>query len=163
MRIIALLPLAAAVLSVAGCGSYSNPIYGEHGLINDRSQNYEEAKATQRLELPPAIEARSKAMQDSLEVPSAGQTASKRTAEFVVPRPEFFYADAGNGTVNLKRQGDEKVLDRKSTCLNSSHITISYAVFCLKKKKKKNNQRTKIQHDLEYNTSVLYIVQCGHG
>src|SRR5437773_8441185 len=29
-------------------------------------------------------------------------------------------------------------LDRKSTRLNSSHITISYAVFCLKKKKSKN-------------------------
>src|SRR5437667_9047857 len=29
-------------------------------------------------------------------------------------------------------------IDRKSTRLNSSHITISYAVFCLKKKKKKN-------------------------
>src|SRR5437667_9142673 len=28
--------------------------------------------------------------------------------------------------------------DRKSTRLNSSHITISYAVFCLKKKKKIN-------------------------
>src|SRR5437667_7972655 len=28
--------------------------------------------------------------------------------------------------------------DRKSTRLNSSHITISYAVFCLKKKKRKN-------------------------
>src|SRR5437773_7547376 len=27
-------------------------------------------------------------------------------------------------------------IDRKSTRLNSSHITISYAVFCLKKKKK---------------------------
>src|SRR5437667_10467788 len=27
--------------------------------------------------------------------------------------------------------------DRKSTRLNSSHITISYAVFCLKKKKQK--------------------------
>src|SRR5437667_9229409 len=27
--------------------------------------------------------------------------------------------------------------DRKSTRLNSSHITISYAVFCLKKKKKR--------------------------
>src|SRR5256885_16909758 len=26
--------------------------------------------------------------------------------------------------------------DRKSTCLNSSHLVISYAVFCLKKKKK---------------------------
>src|SRR6266516_3359487 len=29
--------------------------------------------------------------------------------------------------------------DRKSTRLNSSHRTISYAVFCLKKKKKKTN------------------------
>src|SRR2546430_11214425 len=30
-----------------------------------------------------------------------------------------------------------RVLDRKSTRLNSSHSQISYAVFCLKKKKKK--------------------------
>src|SRR5690606_39940482 len=29
-------------------------------------------------------------------------------------------------------------LDRKSTRLNSSHVKISYAVFCLKKKKKNN-------------------------
>src|ERR1022692_1753586 len=32
------------------------------------------------------------------------------------------------------------VLDRKSTRLNSSHLVISYAVFCLKKKKKKYTQ-----------------------
>src|SRR2546427_4772618 len=32
----------------------------------------------------------------------------------------------------------EAVLDRKSTRLNSSHSQISYAVFCLKKKKTKN-------------------------
>src|SRR5438132_8834805 len=31
--------------------------------------------------------------------------------------------------------------DRKSTRLNSSHTVISYAVFCLKKKKKKKNTR----------------------
>src|SRR5258707_8919683 len=31
----------------------------------------------------------------------------------------------------------ERVLDRKSTRLNSSHANISYAVFCLKKKNKK--------------------------
>src|SRR5438094_7031984 len=31
-------------------------------------------------------------------------------------------------------------VDRKSTRLNSSHRTISYAVFCLKKKKKKKKQ-----------------------
>src|SRR3712207_8223392 len=29
--------------------------------------------------------------------------------------------------------------DRKSTCLNSSHANISYAVFCLKKKKKNDS------------------------
>src|SRR5688572_32508081 len=34
--------------------------------------------------------------------------------------------------------------DRKSTRLNSSHSQISYAVFCLKKKKKKN---TKIKNE----------------
>src|SRR5207302_9465816 len=31
-------------------------------------------------------------------------------------------------------------LDRKSTRLNSSHVKISYAVFCLKKKKKTQNK-----------------------
>src|ERR1039458_2347848 len=37
---------------------------------------------------------------------------------------------------NDKTQGvDWAVLDRKSTRLNSSHLGISYAVFCLKKKK----------------------------
>src|SRR5437773_5758522 len=37
--------------------------------------------------------------------------------------------------------------DRKSTRLNSSHITISYAVFCLKKKKK-TKTIAKIEHTL---------------
>src|SRR5258707_10769331 len=32
--------------------------------------------------------------------------------------------------------------DRKSTRLNSSHANISYAVFCLKKKKKERKQNT---------------------
>src|SRR5438445_7652114 len=36
---------------------------------------------------------------------------------------------------------DRHRLDRKSTRLNSSHANISYAVFCLKKKKKKNQKR----------------------
>src|SRR5438477_12352874 len=31
--------------------------------------------------------------------------------------------------------------DRKSTRLNSSHMSISYAVFCLKKKKKKTTNK----------------------
>src|SRR5205814_6904987 len=35
--------------------------------------------------------------------------------------------------------GDRVILDRKSTRLNSSHLGISYAVFCLKKKNLHSN------------------------
>src|SRR5688572_33065314 len=51
-----------------------------------------------------------------------------------------------NGGVTWKpifeRQGTMSIgdIDRKSTRLNSSHSQISYAVFCLKKKKKKNKE-----------------------
>src|SRR5690242_21187156 len=40
--------------------------------------------------------------------------------------------------------------DRKSTRLNSSHMSISYAVFCLKKKKKKNKKK-KIKKKTKHN------------
>src|SRR2546430_8862384 len=41
--------------------------------------------------------------------------------------------------------------DRKSTRLNSSHSQISYAVFCLKKKKQKVNLQVKASFDTHYN------------
>src|SRR5438034_6904669 len=44
-----------------------------------------------------------------------------------------------------------RTLDRKSTRLNSSHTVISYAVFCLKKKKKQNKDTQ------QYKSSRLYI------
>src|SRR5436853_4706481 len=37
--------------------------------------------------------------------------------------------------------GETRKIDRKSTRLNSSHLGISYAVFCLKKKNKKDNKK----------------------
>src|SRR5262245_62617778 len=40
----------------------------------------------------------------------------------------------------------ERCLDRKSTRLNSSHLGISYAVFCLKKKKKKTTRLSQHAH-----------------
>ena len=43
---------------------------------------------------------------------------------------------------NIKKFFDSNELDRKSTRLNSSHKPISYAVFCLKKKKKKTETFT---------------------
>src|SRR2546426_3505716 len=44
--------------------------------------------------------------------------------------PSYVQARCWHGVVNL-----QWVQDRKSTRLNSSHLVISYAVFCLKKKK----------------------------
>src|SRR2546426_6772917 len=46
--------------------------------------------------------------------------------------------------------GDGGQLDRKSTRLNSSHLVISYAVFCLKKKKKINDSTDRCStHDVD--------------
>src|SRR5690349_24261829 len=47
---------------------------------------------------------------------------------------ELALAHATRGLIAL-REGNP---DRKSTRLNSSHVEISYAVFCLKKKNKNN-------------------------
>src|SRR2546422_7679945 len=46
-------------------------------------------------------------------------------------------AHHGCRRVEAGRGGADERVDRKSTRLNSSHGYISYAVFCLKKKKKK--------------------------
>src|SRR5690348_18068506 len=51
--------------------------------------------------------------------------------------------------------------DRKSTRLNSSHPSISYAVFCLKKKKKKKKKKpkiTSIKQNIYYNKNINSLV-----
>src|SRR5438034_8086763 len=48
---------------------------------------------------------------------------------------------------DARRRGQPRAVrgaDRKSTRLNSSHTVISYAVFCLKKKKKKQGRLKKL-------------------
>src|SRR5438105_8120905 len=50
--------------------------------------------------------------------------------------------DRRNGQAHRLGQHDVAERDRKSTRLNSSHEWISYAVFCLKKKKKVEIERT---------------------
>src|SRR5258707_8139596 len=47
----------------------------------------------------------------------------------------------GNTQLAAKAVGGGLDTDRKSTRLNSSHANISYAVFCLKKKKKRKTYR----------------------
>src|SRR5690349_23757909 len=47
----------------------------------------------------------------------------------------FSWIDSEYFSVNWGFTFDSLTVDRKSTRLNSSHVEISYAVFCLKKKK----------------------------
>src|SRR5690606_41443538 len=50
------------------------------------------------------------------------------------------FQGGGHGQAPVRRQ------DRKSTRLNSSHVKISYAVFCLKKKKERNEKKENLEH-----------------
>src|SRR5256885_8027855 len=47
------------------------------------------------------------------------------------------FGDRQRRSTRGHRRGRRRCADRKSTRLNSSHLVISYAVFCLKKKKYK--------------------------
>src|SRR5258707_10276668 len=63
--------------------------------------------------------------------------------------PADVHAAAHRGADQIRGQRlprHQDHLDRKSTRLNSSHANISYAVFCLKKKKKKINPHSTQTH-----------------
>src|SRR3712207_8991338 len=55
----------------------------------------------------------------------------------------------------LARAARESAADRKSTRLNSSHANISYAVFCLKKKKQANTFLTNLTYAMTIPQSSL--------
>src|SRR5256885_8326954 len=60
-----------------------------------------------------------------------------------------FVWDLHKGSANYLNAGD-KFIDRKSTRLNSSHLVISYAVFCLKKKTHNNRQLMTLTMSVNY-------------
>src|SRR2546427_7817834 len=74
--------------------------------------------------------------------------------------PNFGLAAPSDGPFPSDRftKADPTQKDRKSTRLNSSHSQISYAVFCLKKKKK-NDNGTKLRTSADQHT----VVSTQHG
>src|SRR5437763_3641489 len=66
------------------------------------------------------------------------------TLNYMVPRQR--YKKKAEETEALLEDLAKRDSDRKSTRLNSSHRCISYAVFCLKKKK---------SNTIQYNTNIL--------
>src|SRR3712207_7758384 len=74
---------------------------------------------------------------------SVDQRVAERGPEDAVAPELGVVGRAGPGDLGLAEvpvgEGEQKHRDRKSTRLNSSHANISYAVFCLKKKKRTSN------------------------
>src|SRR2546430_12518906 len=67
-----------------------------------------------------------------------GRLTTAPSLAVIRPAPDFALPDVAGADVKLSELRGSIVLlslDRKSTRLNSSHSQISYAVFCLKKKK----------------------------
>src|SRR6266498_5528277 len=78
---------------------------------------------------PPAPKARPKEQSLSTrEVGPEGDCTVQVDVLDLLPRPR------GLGVHHQPHDPRQRVRDRKSTRLNSSHVRISYAVFCLKKK-----------------------------
>ncbi|MCW8884959.1 MAG: outer membrane protein assembly factor BamC [Motiliproteus sp.] len=99
--------LIASVLG--GCGWMTdNAIYGDDGLIRDRAQDYEKAQTIPRIKVPDHLDDES--IVDLLVIPEVGTVATVSEQEFEVPRPDLFYADAGNEVVDLAREGLEKFI-----------------------------------------------------
>src|SRR2546426_6515195 len=65
-----------------------------------------------------------------------GKEGARKHPRLGHDRPERNHGNEGRDRAQRRRT---HVIDRKSTRLNSSHLVISYAVFCLKKKKKQIN------------------------
>lgn len=106
-KFVSLSVLAGGLLS--GCSFLDdNPIYGENGIVRDRSQDYELAETGERLEIPAHL--KSKQTADTLVVPNLSVVATERVGDFIVPRPEFFYAESGSESVSLKREDGDKLI-----------------------------------------------------
>src|SRR3712207_8275977 len=70
--------------------------------------------------------------------PTAPSPRRRRSAAARAPRAGW---RAPGRAPRRARAGGARYRDRKSTRLNSSHANISYAVFCLKKKKKTKSKK----------------------
>src|SRR5690348_17887823 len=76
--------------------------------------------------------------------PSRGRTGT--VASTTGGKPPKFDEARLKQEVQQRIQETRGQRDRKSTRLNSSHPSISYAVFCLKKKKKYSTTKTVVEH-----------------
>src|SRR6266498_4104786 len=162
----ALEPLAEVTQEAAGEGAVDEPVVVGEREVHDRA-NRDRVLAQLVLHDPRALDDRVRAENRRLRLaddrrPVEGSvTARVRDREgsaldvvrqeLLLPRPLGDVGDRLRQSQQVERlrvlhHGHDEALavreleDRKSTRLNSSHVRISYAVFCLKKKKKTYSQ-----------------------
>src|SRR5690606_34647487 len=111
----ALIGLTLGVVALSGCGQ------GE--------QAASQAQAQTQAPAPEVTVVTMKASPITLTRELPGRTTASLVAEV---RPQV------SGIIRERLFTEGSFVDRKSTRLNSSHVKISYAVFCLKKKKVSN-------------------------
>src|SRR3712207_7605900 len=91
--------------------------------------------------------------------PGAGGTESQDWAEMLLRMYVRWGERHGFEVELLDRQEGEEAGDRKSTRLNSSHANISYAVFCLKKKKNTITlNQIQVDYQLHYTQHVTQSI-----
>src|SRR5207249_6245102 len=93
----------------------------------------------------------------------------RRVSREPLPARRRWREGTGRAADRRTRTRDRECGDRKSTRLNSSHVSISYAVFCLKKKKKNNNEETSkkqqyinilsLKHELSNHHLTRYCIE----
>src|SRR5437868_10974478 len=66
---------------------------------------------------------------------------TRRSSDLALGREDLLANDGWLPRLKERFSPTDSVVDRKSTRLNSSHVSISYAVFCLKKKKDNRTAR----------------------
>src|SRR5256885_17051893 len=118
----------------------SGATYADVRVLDDRSR----ALATKNGKIGNASDSRSQGFNVRVIVDGAWGFASSADLERASVESTAAQAVAiGKASAKVK----QKDVDRKSTRLNSSHLVISYAVFCLKKKKKTTNSSQCLKRD----------------
>ena len=130
-------------------------LWAQTGKFETRLGQHENAITSYRLALdkddPNSYRSLIAAMHSAKKAPGEIETAVRNyMAEFpkrgdryeLLAQVAHAYAGDKNTAKALQVGGEVMAVeDRKSTRLNSSHVVISYAVFCLKKKKKNDTTR----------------------
>src|SRR5438067_13549337 len=110
----------------------------ERRTLSERAVLSSESKGREREEEPHPLRTAFQRDRDRIVHAKAFRRLKHKTQVFIAPEGDHYRVRLTHTleVSQIARTVSRALRDRKSTRLNSSHVSISYAVFCLKKKKK---------------------------